>query len=152
LFEFGAPTDVRKVEGYPLWIGHAGDVADPSGVLSAGIRAIVSVAPNELPSAFPCDLVYCRFPLVDGAGNPAWLLRTAIEAVACLVRCDTPTLVVCGAGMSRSPSVAAAAISVVRACALNEALRAVLRSGPADVSPGLWSEIQAITTTPTSSL
>jgi hypothetical protein len=44
------------------------------------------------------ELVYCRFPLVDGAGNPPWLLRAAVETVAGFVRAGVPTLVFCGPG------------------------------------------------------
>ena len=92
---------MRKVDGYRLWLGHAGDVVDLQGVLSNGILAVVDLALNESPVALPRDRTYCRFPLIDGLGNPPWLLRTAIETVACLLRSGTPTLVYCGAGMSR---------------------------------------------------
>jgi protein-tyrosine phosphatase len=135
---------VRKVEGYLLWIGHVGDVADPGRVVSKGILAVVNVAANEPPASFPRDLTYCRFPLADGNGNPPWLLGAAVETVACLLRSGTPTLVYCGAGMSRSPCIAAAAIASVQGRDSDEALELVLRSGPADVSPGLWSDVRAV--------
>src|SRR3954454_1421008 len=102
---------MRAIPGHPLWLGHVGDARDLRRVLSAGILAVVDLALNEPPAAVTRELVYCRFPLVDGSGNPPWLLRSAVEAVAGLVRSGTPTLVYCGAGMSRTPAVAAAALS-----------------------------------------
>ena len=77
-------------------------------------------------------------------GKPPWLLLAAIETVACLLRTGTPTLVYCSAGMSRSPCIAAAAVAMVRGCPADLGLTLVLRSGPSDVSPGLWSEVRAI--------
>ncbi len=141
---------MRRITGYPLWIGHAGDVRDPTNLLKAGISAVVCVVESEPPPALPRELVYCRFPLVDGTGNPEWLLRAAVETVACLLRMDTPTLVHCSAGISRSPAVAGAALALARGCLFAEGLVAATESGPSDVSPGLWAEIQeAINVSPT---
>jgi len=135
---------MRRIEGYSLWLGHAGDVRDPRGVLAAGILAVVDLALNEAPALLPRELAYCRFPLLDGPGNPPWLLRSAVETVANLLRSGTPSLVCCGAGMSRSPCIAAAAVALVRGLTAEEGLTLVLRSGPSDVSPGLWSEVRAM--------
>ena len=60
--------------------------------------------------------------MIDGTGNPTWLLRTAAETVASFLRFDTPTLVHCSAGMCRSPSIAAAAIALSSGCSLSDAL------------------------------
>jgi protein-tyrosine phosphatase len=133
---------LRKVTDYPLWLGHVGDVRDPSKLLAAGISAVVDLALNKQPATLPRELVYCRFPLIDGPGNPRARLRTAVETVASLLRSGTPTLVYCGAGMSRSPAVAGAAIALVTGCSLAEGLTVVSQSGARDVSPGLWAEIE----------
>jgi protein-tyrosine phosphatase len=134
---------VRKVAGLPLWLGHIGDLRDSNALVDAGISAVVDLALNEPPVRLPRELVYCRFPMIDGTGNPPWLLRAAVETLACLLRSGTPTLVYCGAGMSRSPAIAGAAIARSNGCSLAEGLGAVLQEGAHDVSPGLWSEIQA---------
>ncbi len=133
---------MRKVTGYTLWLGHVGDVRDPSKLLEAGIAAVVDLALNEPPAMLPRELVYCRFPLIDGFGNPRPLVRTAVETVASLLRSDTPTLVYCGAGMSRSPAIAGAALSLVRGFSLAEGLNVVLESGIGDIAPDLWAEIE----------
>jgi len=127
-------------------VGHAGNARDLRGVLSAGIQAVVDLADSEPALPVTRELVYLRIPLADGAGNSPWLLRLAVEAVAELLRSGVPTLVFCGAGMSRTPCVAGAALALARGCTLSEGLAAVTASGPADVSPGLWSEVQAALT------
>ena len=53
----------------PLWLGNAADAGDPRLVHELGISAIVDLALEERPSPPARDVVYCRFPLVDGAGN-----------------------------------------------------------------------------------
>lgn len=135
---------MRRVEGYLLWLGHVGDVLDHRGILATGILAVVDVAGNESPATLPRDVTYCRFPLVDGSGNPPWLLRAAVETLACLLRSKTPTLVYCSAGMSRSPCIAAGAIALLSGSPAELGLDLVSRSGPADVSPALWSEVRAV--------
>jgi hypothetical protein len=135
---------MRQVPGYSLWLGHVGDVRDLRALLSAGIFAVVDLALNEPPAVVTRELVYCRFPLVDGAGNPPWIVRVAIDAVAALLRSEVPTLLYCGAGMSRSPVIAAAVVASLRECSLSNGLAAIVQSGPLDISPGLLAEVQAV--------
>jgi protein-tyrosine phosphatase len=136
---------MRRVRDYSLWLGHVGDARDQGVLFAAGVEAVVDLALDEVPVPLARELVSCRFPLIDGVGNPRWLLRAAVETVAGLIRAGVPTLVYCGAGMSRTPAVAGAAIALVRGCPPAEGLALVLQSGAADVSPALWSEIRAAT-------
>jgi protein-tyrosine phosphatase len=101
------------------------------------------LAVNESPTSLPRELVHCRFPLVDGAGNPVWLLRAAAETVAALLRADVQTLIYCGAGMSRTPAVAAAGLALAAGVSLADALVRVCGAGATDVSPALWADIQS---------
>ena len=135
---------MRRIAEESLWLGHAGDVRDLTTLHASGVLAVIDLAAEEPPASLSRDLIYCRFPLVDGIGNPPWLLRLAIETAASLSRSNTAALISCGAGMSRSPCIAAAALSLVRGYSANESLARVLDAGPADVSPGLWLEIQAV--------
>ena len=90
----------------------------------------------------PRDLIYCRFPLLDGAGNDANLLELAINTLAGLIRMRIPTLVCCDMGLSRSPAVAAAALALAaHREAPEDCLQRVTQEHRSDVSPGLWSEI-----------
>ena len=135
---------MRQVPGYQLWLGHVGDARDLRTVIATGILALVDLALNEPPATVTRELVYCRFPLLDGNGNPHWMVRAAVETVAGLLRSRTPTLLFCGAGMSRTPIIAAAAIARLSSRPLAEAVDVVVQSGPADLSPGLLAEVQAV--------
>lgn len=132
---------MRQVHPHLLWLGTAADRCDLRKLLDAGVAALVDLALNEPPVAVTRELAYCRFPLVDGHGNPAWLLQAAIETTASLLRTQTPTLICCGAGMSRSPVVAAAALAVVLGRSPGECLAETTRHGPCDVSPDLWRKV-----------
>jgi hypothetical protein len=135
---------MRRVDNYPLWIGHSGDLSDPRGISERGIIAVVDVALNERPAPIRRDLVYVRFPLADGSGNPPWLVRAAIETLAALIRAQVPTLVCCSAGVSRSPTVAAAALALLTGFSPRGALPVITQTGPVDISPALWAEVERI--------
>ncbi len=52
-----------------------------------------------------------------------------------------PTLVYCGAGMSRSPAIVAAALSIVQGGSPDERLKGIVAGHPHDVSPHLWEVV-----------
>src|SRR5258708_5183826 len=101
---------MNQIIPYPLWIGHGGDGRDFRQVFQASIKALVQLSAEEPALAPPRELIYCRFPLVDGGGNRAELLFLAVSTVATLLKMSVPTLLFCGAGMSRSPAIAAAVL------------------------------------------
>lgn len=135
---------MHQVKPYPLWIGHAGDGRNNQAILDKEILAIVQLAAEEPPILPPHDLIFYRFPLLDGIGNDPILLDLAIHAVATLHKNRVATLVCCGGGMSRSPAIVAAALSSVEEKPLEECLKIVTESHPADVMPGLWDKIYAV--------
>jgi hypothetical protein len=133
---------MRQVGEYPLWVGNARDARDIKGVLGAGIRAVVDLAMEEPPVSPTRELVYLRFPLVDGDGNEPKLLRAMLQAVTALVRERVPTLVACGMGMSRSLAVAGVAFATVYGLDPPDVLTTV--RGPGDVSPALLRELRSV--------
>ncbi len=132
---------MRQVLGRALWLGDAGDLRDARAVMAAGVAAVVELADSEQFAVLPRELVRCRFPLADG-DNPPWLLRLAAESVAAMLRAGVPVLVCCSAGLSCSVSVAAAGVALAEERSLAESLVVVVGSGPADVAPGLWVQLQ----------
>jgi len=132
---------MRRVPGTSLWLGHVGDARNPGRLFDEGILAVVDLAINEPPVTLTREMLHCRFPLIDGGGNPRWMLRAAVETVASLLRAHVPTLVYCGACMSRTPSVAGASIALVRGIDLEAGLLLAIQGGGADVAPDLWSDI-----------
>jgi hypothetical protein len=135
---------MHQVQPLRLWLGHAGDGRDVRRILDCGIQAVVQVAAEEPVVELPRDLIYCRFPLVDGPGNDTKLLQLAIATVANLLEKKVPTLVFCGAGLSRSPAIAAAAMALVLRQSPDECLTRATEHFPADVSPALWEEVKGL--------
>ena len=109
-----------------------------------GIRAVVQLALEEPPVQPPREMLVLRFPLVDGSGNDPAVLRLAVDAVARLVEGRIPTLVCCGAGMSRSPAVIAAALAQLEGRGLEESLEHVARFHATDMSSSLWQELRSL--------
>ena len=66
---------------------------------------------------------------------------TPIQTVVFLLKKQIPTLVDCGAGMSRSPAVVAAALSIVQGGSPDERLKEIVAGHPHDVSPQLWEVV-----------
>jgi protein-tyrosine phosphatase len=132
---------MREVIPSKLWIGNASDARDIRSVLGHGIAVVIDLAIEELPIQFPRDIVYCRYPLIDGAGNQPAILHAAVETVAHFMASQTPTLVACGAGMSRLPAIVATAIAKTEQIKLTDALGKLTAGRPHDVSPGLLQDI-----------
>jgi protein-tyrosine phosphatase len=132
---------MNQILPYPLWLGHSGDSQDFRKIFDLGIKVLVQLAAEEPPLQPPRELTYCRFPLLDGAGNRAELLFLAVSTVATLVKMRVPSLVVCSAGISRCPAITAAALSMVHHEPPESYLEKILEHHHADVSPGFWNEI-----------
>ena len=127
-----------------LWLGNAMDARDIAAVLGLRIVAVVDLAMEEPPIQFPRDVVYCRIPLVDGSGNRPEIIRAAVDLTASFIDSRVPTLVACGAGMSRSPIIVAAALAKVDGRSIDQALEDITAGVAHDVSTSLWAEIKAV--------
>lgn len=134
---------MRHFGPYSLWLGHAGDVRDLSQVLEAEIEAIVQLSLEEPAPQITRDVTFLRIPLEDGANNPTWKLHLAVDTVSHLLSADIPILVCCGAGLSRSPAVAACALASLDRRSPADWLAEMRESLPIDVSPGLWQSLLA---------
>lgn len=135
---------MRRLFPYKLWLGHAGDARSYRQLFDEGIRAIVLLAREEAPESAPRDLIVIRVPLLDGAGNDPALVQLTISTVASLIESQIDTLVTCGAGMSRSPAIVAAAIAFGEGSDPNLSLARVADGFPTDVSPSLWHQITQV--------
>jgi protein-tyrosine phosphatase len=135
---------MREILSGRLWTGNAGDGRDPERLLRAGVAALVNLAAEEPSPVLPRSMVYCRFPIMDGGQNGQTILDAAIQTLVSLLRNQIPTLVYCGAGMSRSPAVVAAVLSIVQGGSPDDRLRQVVAGHPHDVSPQLWKAVQSV--------
>jgi protein-tyrosine phosphatase len=133
---------MRQLHPHQLWLGNARDAHEFRAILDAGITAVVQLAAEEPPVMLPRELLYFRFPLIDGTGNDPKVLDLAITTAANLLEKRLPALVSCGAGMSRSPAIVAAALSLVYQDLPDECLKKVAEHFPADVAPAFWNEVK----------
>ncbi len=133
---------MRRVLEHPLWIGTARDARDLRAIHETGIEAVVDLAMDEPPVLPTRELVYLRFPLVDGGGNSRWRLKAASTAVESLIRLGVPTLVACGGGMSRSVAITATGLCLAtEQRAPDVVLRQVTTGTRGDVHPALWNDV-----------
>src|SRR5687767_2812607 len=135
---------MRPIPNRRLWLGNALDARDLRRLYEAEIAAVVDLAIEEKPAQLGREIVYCRLPLIDGAGNRPDVLRLAILAVEHLIESQTATLVACGAGMSRSPAIVAAALARIEGRSAEEVLQELVAGGPHDVSPLFWDEVRQV--------
>jgi hypothetical protein len=132
---------MREVIPGRLWIGNVRDARDVRDVLQLGITAVIDLAIEEPPIAFPREVFCCRAPLMDGEGNAPARMKVVLGLAASLILDRVPTLIACSNGMSRSPAVAAGALALAHGGEPDQILRTVLSDGPRDVSPGLWTAV-----------
>jgi hypothetical protein len=125
-----------------LWLGTALDARDPRRIYEHEIAAVIDLAIDEPPAQLGREIIYCRFPLTDGGGNSQSLLRLAIETTTSHLRESIPTLVACSGGMSRTPAIVAAALSLWRGTPPDECLLELVAAQPHDVSPLLWHDVK----------
>lgn len=133
---------IREIYSDRLLIGNAMDARDLRLLYDNRVAAVVDLALNEAPAQLSRELIYCRIPIIDGDGNPSPLIRTAVRCVTTLIESGLRTLVACGAGMSRSPAIAAAALALHTKATPDECLAAITSNAPRDVSPTLWSRVK----------
>src|SRR5262245_14576111 len=128
-------TAMNQIQPYPLWLGHAGAGSDAKTLFDREIRALVHLAAEDLPAHPPRELMYCRFPLLDGAGNRPEILYLAIKMVADLLTLRISTLVFCGGGRSRSPAIAAGRLARMKHEPPGEWLKRPVSATPSDGAP-----------------
>ena len=58
---------MREIIPSQLWLGNAMDVRDLRRILDLGISAIVDLALEESVPQITREIIYCRFPIVDGS-------------------------------------------------------------------------------------
>ena len=132
---------MREIQSELLWTGNARDARDARGLFDVGIAAVIDLAFEESPAQLPRQLVYCRFPIVDGAGNDPSLLRLALLTTVELLNSGTPAIVACSAGMSRSPTVAICALAVHLDQPPETVLAAVNEKSSFELHGDLWTDV-----------
>lgn len=135
---------IRDVYKGLIYIGDAISARDVKQIYDHEFVAVLDLAANEPPAMLGRDIIYCRFPLSDDDSNEVGVVSAAIECLYSLIKRDYRTLVTCSAGLSRSPVIAAAAISIQTGGPLAAVLAQITMSAPHDVSPTLFSSVQRV--------
>ena len=120
------------------------DARDLRMIYDNRMQAVIDLAINEAPAQLAREIVYCRFPINDGGGNPDAIIVLAIKTIAALVRAEIRTLVACSAGMSRAPTITAATIALLTDRDPDECLIQIIANAPNDVSPILWTHVKRL--------
>ena len=107
-----------------IFVGTEADANDESLLQAHGIDTVVSLTHSEPETG---DVARVDVPMIDGPQNSYQAFADAVQAV--LKRRDDGqrVLVHCAAGSSRSPSVAATAITCMTENTLNESFNQVLK-------------------------
>ena len=130
---------MNQIMPYPLWIGHAGECRAFAEAFARDIKVVVQLALEEPPLQPPHELVYFRFPLLDGNGNdPTWFISPSLRGNLDARNANAGG---CGAGMSRSPAIVAAALSMVEHAELEKCLERVTRMRPPTYRPAFWDDV-----------
>lgn len=137
---------IRKIQSKQLFIGDAITARDLKLVYDHGITAVLDLAVDERPAVLGRDIIYCRFPLSDDGSNDDAIISAAIMCLMSMVQRNFTTLVACSAGMSRSPLVVAAALSLLSNQTLAECLAQTIQDSPHDVSPTLYKSVSGVVT------
>lgn len=127
-----------------FWIANVVEARDLRRVHELGAQAICDLAIEEPPIPLTRELIYCRMPILDGGDNTAERLRLAVATVVRLLRDETPTLLFCSAGMSRSPAVAAIGLAILERRSPDRVLAELAERMPLQVSPHLWRDLLAV--------
>ncbi len=127
-----------------IWIGNASDLRDIPSVLNNGVAAIIDLAAEEPFPTIPRATSYCRFALTDDGENNAADIQAAILAASTFVSVGLAIAICCSAGLSRSPSVAAATMSFISGDSLVASLELVSAVKHIDVSPAFWNQVVGV--------
>ncbi len=135
---------IRDAYNRLLSIGDAISARDLKQIYDHSFSAVVDLAASEPPALLGRDIIYCRFPLSDDGSNDDEMISAAIFCVHSLLERNFRTLVACSAGMSRSPLVAASAVSLLTGDSLGDCLRRIIANAPHDISPALFSSVSRV--------
>jgi len=110
-------------------------------LFESGVKAVLDVAYEEPPANLPRQLTYCRFPINDGGGNNPATLFLALSTAINLLDSETPTLIACSAGMSRSPTVAAFALAFHLSESPDTVVARIAEIKSLELKPELWTDM-----------
>jgi protein-tyrosine phosphatase len=110
-----------------IYVGTESDASDEPLLRKHGVDTVISLTHSNLETG---DIIRIDVPMVDGPQNSYQAFAEAVETVVEEREDGRRVLVHCSAGPSRSPSVAAAAITRLSDTTLNEAFNQIIEERP----------------------
>jgi protein-tyrosine phosphatase len=110
-----------------IYVGKESDAGDEPLLRKHGVDTVVSLTHSNPETG---DITRIDVPMVDGPQNSYQAFAEAVETVVGRHKKGRYVLVHCSAGSSRSPSVAAAAITHLTEDNLNEAFNQIIEERP----------------------
>lgn len=110
-----------------IYIGTESDAGDESSLRKHGVDTVISLTHTNPDTG---DITRVDIPMIDGPQNSYKAFVEAVNEVVKQHQNGQYVLVHCSAGSSRSPSVAAAAITHLTEKDLNEAFNQVIERRP----------------------
>jgi protein-tyrosine phosphatase len=110
-----------------IYVGTESDAGDELLLRKHGVDTVISLTHSNSETG---DITRIDVPMVDGPQNSYQAFAEAVETV--IEQCENGRciLIHCSAGSSRSPSVAAAAITRLSDTTLNEAFNQIIEERP----------------------
>lgn len=110
-----------------IFVGTESNASDESLLRKHGIDTVISLTHSEPDTG---DITRVDVPMIDGPQNSYEAFAEAVKEVVKYHKNGQRILIHCSAGSSRSPSVAAAAITHLTQNNLNEAFNQVIEQRP----------------------
>ena len=110
-----------------IFVGTEADAADESQLRNHGIDIVVSLTHSDPETG---DISRVDVPMIDGPQNSYQDLADAVRVVLNHRNAGQCVLIHCAAGSSRSPSVAAAAMTYLTGNTLNQSFNQILERRP----------------------
>lgn len=117
-----------------LFVGDVQDAGRPDELRRRGVTSVVTLLHSDPDEPYPESVTVHRYPLVDGPQADRETFTDASNRLRELLAANETVFCHCSAGVSRSASVAAAALAVRSGESFEAALQRVERAKP-NVNP-----------------
>lgn len=122
---------IHQIADTNLYVGNSNDARDIDNLRRLGIKRVLNVATDLEGPWFHGDYRNYKIPLTDGPGNQLYQYQLALYTATTILSHGEKLLIHCHAGISRSPSIAAACLVFLKkARTIEEALQIVKRHRP----------------------
>jgi len=125
---------------YELYIGDFQDASRPEKLQERGVNSVLKLTYQDPKEGYPDSVEVHEFIMVDGPRNEYEVFVEAVERLLELFESGNTVFAHCNAGMSRSPTVSAAAIALHESMEFESALDKIRESRNIQPHPALLKQ------------